>query len=198
MPSSAALPPPIVRPISTFAHAVPSQCRTSERSSETAGSPEKPTAHTSVGEIAATPFRTPCRSPGSSDWTHSLPSQCSASGSSPNPLSKRPTAQTSFGSATATARSSFSKLPGLGASTGDHFEPSHRWIATEVGASGSVPIPPTAHASDDVTAATPSKVVGSSDRFALRTTSQDGVQGSGGGEASAVGDGCSGGASSVE
>src|SRR5262245_27120565 len=197
MSSSAALPPPIVLPTSTSAHAVPSQCRTSARSSETAGSPEKPTTHTSVGEIAATPFRIPWSSPGSSACSQSVPSQCSTSGSSPNPLSNRPTAHTSFGSAASTARSSFTKLPGLGASTGDHFEPSHRWIATAVGASGSSPIPPTAHASEDVTAVTPRSVVGSSERLALRTTSHVGVHG-GGGEVEALGEGSCGSASSVD
>jgi hypothetical protein len=47
-----------------------------------------------------------------------------------------------------------------------------------------------------VTTVTPSNVVGSSERFALRTTSHVGVQG-GGGEADALGEG-SGGASSVD
>ena len=66
-------------------------------------------------------------------------------------------------------------VPGLGAATGNHRSPSHRWIATAVGISGS-PSPPTAHASADVTAVTPSRVVAASPGFALRTTSQVGAQ----------------------
>ena len=54
--------------------AIPSQCRTSARSSDAAGSPTDPTAHTSAGEIAATPFSTPSISGGSSTWDHSVPS----------------------------------------------------------------------------------------------------------------------------
>jgi hypothetical protein len=65
--------------------------------------------------------------------------------------------------------------PGLGASKADHLVLSHRWIATAVGASGS-PMPPTAHASAEVTAVTPRSVVGASPGFALRTTSHVGVQ----------------------
>ena len=93
----------------------------------------------------------------------------------PEPLEVRPTAQTSFGSDASTARSSFSVVPGLGAGTGNHRSPSHRSIATAVGSSGS-PIPPTAHASAEVTAVTPSSVIGASPGFALRTTSQVGAQ----------------------
>src|SRR4029453_8269325 len=87
----------------------------------------------------------------------------------------------SFGSEASTARSSFSVVPGLGAATGNHRSPPHRIIATAVGISGS-PIPPTAHASADVTAVTPRSVVGASPGFALRTTSQVGAH-VGGGEA---------------
>ncbi len=65
--------------------------------------------------------------------------------------------------------------PGLGPATASHRSPSHRWIATAVGISGS-PSPPTAHASADVTAVTPSRVVAASPGFALRTTSQVGAQ----------------------
>ena len=66
-------------------------------------------------------------------------------------------------------------VPGLGAATGSHRSPSHRWIAAAVGISGS-PIPPTAHASADETAVTPNRVVAASPGFALRTTSQVGAQ----------------------
>src|ERR687897_1016219 len=97
------------------------------------------------------------------------------SGCSPTPLAVRPTAQTSFGSEASTAWSSFKVVPGLGPATASHRPPSHRWIATAVGISGS-PSPPTAHASADVTTATPSRVVGTSPGFALRTTSQVGAQ----------------------
>src|SRR5918994_6575610 len=97
------------------------------------------------------------------------------SGCSPTPLEVRPTAQTSFGSEASTARSSFRVVPGLGPATASHRSPSHRWIATAVGISGS-PSPPTAHASADVTAVTPSRVVAASPGFALRTTSQVGAQ----------------------
>src|SRR3989304_4179764 len=64
--------------------------------------------------------------------------------------------------------------PGEGASTIVHSTPSHRWIITSEGSSGS-PVEPTAHASLGDRAETPSSVTGLSGTFELGTNSHEDV-----------------------
>src|SRR3990170_4765795 len=72
--------------------------------------------------------------------------------------------------------------PGEGASTIVHSTPSHRWIITSEGSSGS-PVEPTAHASLGDRAETPSSVTGVSGTFVLGTSSHEDVHvGAGDGE----------------
>ena len=137
--ASADLPPPIALPhLDVGPHRCPSQCRTSARSSETAGSPSEPTAHTSVGDDRGDAVQDAVDLVGQLHLEPLGPVEVqdervvaeAARGPADRPDVVRLRARRPRG-----ARSG--RCPGSAASNAVHLVPSQRSITTAVGASGS-------------------------------------------------------------